>query len=76
MKLLGTSVGSDVIDQLLIRSSAFARYWRKTWEYKETVPQLLIYFRKAHESVRRDVLYNILTEFGVPMKLVWLIKIL
>jgi retron-type reverse transcriptase len=34
MKLLGIiNVGSDVIDQLLIRFSAFVRYWRKKWEY-------------------------------------------
>jgi hypothetical protein len=29
---------------------------------------------KAYDSVRREVLYNILIEFGIPMKLVRLIK--
>jgi hypothetical protein len=31
-------------------------------------------FKKAHDSIRREVLYNILIKFGVPMKLVRLIK--
>jgi hypothetical protein len=47
----------------------------KKWEYNETVHQLFIDFKKAYDSVRREVLYNILIEFGVPMKLVRLIKI-
>jgi hypothetical protein len=34
-------VGFDVTDQLLIRFSAFVRYWRKKWEYNETVHQLV-----------------------------------
>jgi hypothetical protein len=43
-------------------------------EYNETVHQLFIDFKKAYDSVRREVLYNNLIEFGVPMKLVRLIK--
>jgi hypothetical protein len=44
------------------------------WEYNETVYQLFIDFMKAYDEVKRGVLYNILIEFGVPMKLVRLIK--
>ena len=36
--------------------------------------QLFIDLKKAYDSFRREVLYNILIEFGIPMKLVWLIK--
>jgi hypothetical protein len=50
-------VGFDITNQLLIRFSAFARYWRNKLE-----------------TVRREVLYNILIESGVPMKLARLIK--
>jgi hypothetical protein len=46
----------------------------KKWEYNETVHQLFIDLKKTYDSVRREVLYNILIEFGVPMKLVRLIK--
>jgi hypothetical protein len=38
------------------------------------VHQLFIGFKKAYESVKREVPYNILLEFGIPKKLVWLIK--
>jgi hypothetical protein len=38
------------------------------------VHQLFIDFKKAYDSVRREVLYNILIEFGIPRKLVGLIK--
>jgi hypothetical protein len=43
-------------------------------EHNETVQQLFIDFKTAFDSVRREVLCNILIEFGVPMKLVRLIK--
>ena len=46
----------------------------KKWEYNEAVHQLFIDFKKAYDSVRREVMYNILIEFGVPKKLVRLIK--
>ena len=43
------------------------------WEYK-AVHQLFTDFKKTHNSVRREVLCNILIEFGIPMILVRLIK--
>jgi len=47
--------------------------WKK-WEYNESVHQLFIVFKKVFDSVRREVLYSILIEFDIPMKLVRLIK--
>jgi hypothetical protein len=38
------------------------------------VHPLFIDVKKAYDSERREVLYNTLIEFGVPMKLVSLIK--
>jgi len=38
------------------------------------VDQLFIDIKKAYDSVRREVLYNILIEFGIPKKLVRLVK--
>jgi hypothetical protein len=58
----------------LIRYFSFARYWRKKWEYNGTVHKLFIDVKKAYVSVRREVLYNILINLGVSMKLVKLIK--
>jgi hypothetical protein len=46
----------------------------ETWEYNETVHKLFIDFKKAYDSVRKEVLYNIPIEFEVPMKLVRLTK--
>jgi hypothetical protein len=60
MKLLGIiSVGFDITDQIL----------EKKWEYNESVHQLFIDLKKPYDSVRREVLYNILIDLGVPMKL-------
>jgi hypothetical protein len=38
------------------------------------VHQLFLAFKEAYDSDRRKVLYNILIDFGVPMKLIRLIK--
>jgi hypothetical protein len=46
----------------------------KKCEYNGTVHQLFIDFKKACDSVKGEVLYNILLEFGIPKKLVRLIK--
>jgi hypothetical protein len=47
---------------------------QKKWEHNEAVHQLFIDFKKAYDSVRREGLYNILNEFGIPKKPVRLIK--
>jgi hypothetical protein len=71
MKLLVIiSVGFVLTDQLLIRFYAFIRYWRKNG----STNRQFFSFKKAYDSVSREVLHNILIEFGAPMKVVWLIK--
>jgi hypothetical protein len=74
MKLLGIiSVGFNVIsttDQIF----CIHQILEKKWEYNKTVHQLFVDFKKVYGSVRREVLYNILKEFGVSTKLVRLIK--
>jgi hypothetical protein len=46
----------------------------KKWKCNGTVHQLFIDFKKTCDSFRREALYNILVEFGIPRKLVGLIK--
>jgi len=66
----------DAVGQLLIRCSAFVKYLRKMRirMCNEAVHRLFVDFKKAYDSVRREILYNILIEFGIPMKQVRLIK--
>jgi hypothetical protein len=47
---------------------------KKKWEYNGMVHQLFVDFKKVHESVKGEVIYNILLEFGIRKKLVRLIK--
>ena len=64
----------NATDRLLIIYSCIRQILEKKWEYSEEVHQLFIDFKKAYDSVRREVLYKILIEFGIPKKLVRLIK--
>jgi hypothetical protein len=38
----------------------------KKREYNGTVHQLFVDFKKAYDSIKREVLYSILLEFGIP----------
>jgi hypothetical protein len=68
-------VGSDVTSTTDL-TSCIRQILKKKWEYNETVHQLFLDFKKAYDSVRREVLYDILLQYGVPMKLVTLSKCL
>jgi hypothetical protein len=59
-------VDFDATDQLLTLYFPFVKYFRNKLEYSEEVFQLFIDSKKADVLVRREVLYNILTEFGIP----------
>ena len=55
--------------------SCIRQILEKKWEYNEAVHQQFMDFKKVYVSIRREVLYNILIEFGIPMKLVRPIKV-
>jgi hypothetical protein len=46
----------------------------KKLEYSQAVHQLFIDFKIVYDSIRKEFLYTILIEFGIPMKMVRLIK--
>jgi hypothetical protein len=76
VKLLGIiNLDLDVIGQRLVRLFYIRQILEKKWECNGTVHQLFIDFNKAYDSVRREVLYNIVIEFGITRKLVGLIRI-
>jgi hypothetical protein len=74
MKLLGDHRGFDVNWSTTHQVFCICQVLRKKCEYNGTVHQLFIDFNKAYDSVRWEVLYNILIEFGMPVKLVRVIK--
>jgi len=43
--------------------------------YNKAVNKHFTDYKKAHDSVRMEVLYNILIEFGIPMQLVRLTNV-
>jgi len=46
----------------------------KKWKYNGMVHQLLIDFKNAYDSVKREKLYSILIRFGIPKNLFQLVK--
>jgi hypothetical protein len=68
------NVGVDITPHLSIIYFCIRQVLEKKLEYNETVHQLFVDFKKAYDSVRREVLYNIPIEFGIPMQLIKLIK--
>ncbi|KAJ4446785.1 hypothetical protein ANN_13483 [Periplaneta americana] len=68
-----TKIKNGVLD-IEGNSMAMIDNLRKKWEYKGTVHQIFVDFKKAYDSVKRDVLYNIFIEFSISKKLVRLIK--
>jgi len=48
--------------------------FQKKWEYNGTVRQLFIDFKKAYDSINKEELYSILIGFGIPKKMVQLVK--
>jgi hypothetical protein len=57
-----------------VRAVSVRQIHAKKWEYNEAVHKLFEDFKKVYDSFRREVLYNILIEFGISMKLEGLIK--
>ena len=62
-------------DLTLDQNFALIQILEKKWEYNGTAYQLFIDFKKAYGSIKRDKLYHILVRFGIPKKLVQLVKI-
>ncbi len=62
------SVGFNKLGQLLIIYFAFVRYLkeRERERERENTMRQCIEFKEAYDSVRWDVWYNILIEFGIP----------
>ena len=52
----------------------FIQILEKKWGYNEAVHQTFVDFKKTYDSVRREVLYLILSQFGIPWKQVRWIK--
>jgi hypothetical protein len=72
MKLWGViSVHFDIIDQLLVRYSVSYVGEKVEVQWDTTS---VIYRLQEVPWLKREVLFNVVTEFGIPMKLFTLIK--
>src|ERR1700755_2387713 len=47
---------------------------KKAWEYNISIQKLFVDFKQAYDSIRRNIIFNIMEEFGIPRKLIRLTK--
>jgi sorting nexin-29 len=66
----GFRPGRSTIDQLF----AVKQTPEKCWEYNLSVYQIHVDFKQAYDSIKRKKLYTIMYEFGLPPKLVRLVR--
>lgn len=62
--------GRSTCDQIFILQQLVS----KNWEFGKDLHLLFVDFEKAYATVRRKYLWPVLTEFGIPQKLIQLIK--
>jgi len=74
-KFLGTPLDFNTTGQLLTTYSAFVILLRKDGNRIKQSLSYYVDFKQAYDSVRNEVLYSILIEFAIPMKLVRQIKL-
>jgi len=63
------------VDEMTDRTLNVSYKLEGNWEYNETLRKSFVDFEKTYDSVRREVLYNILNEFRITTNTVTLIKI-
>ena len=47
----------------------------KHWEYNQDMWQVFIDFKQAYDSIHRPSMWNIMEEFGIPRKLINMVKV-
>jgi hypothetical protein len=50
------------------------KYCRKNWREWDSTSDLFVGFKEVYDSIRREVLYNTVTDFCISMKLIRVIK--
>src|ERR1700761_2613245 len=63
--------GRSTTDQLFI----IRQIMEKAWEYNISIHQLFVDFKQAYDSIRRNIIFNIMEEVGIPRKLIRLTKV-
>jgi len=70
IKLENTKQDLEQENRLQIKFLQFKIYWKKAWEHNVEIHQIFVDFQKAYDSIRRDKLYAIMADFGIPNKLI------